>query len=261
MPLVNCFSTLGCPQLSLHQAIELAQAQALSMVEVRTVSGSNDLPAVLGQEFGSPEELTAYLADTSVAIPVAGSSHRLIGSAFDFQELQELARWADAAGARFLRVFDGDGDALDAGLLDVAQARYEQWETMRADQGIQVRLLIETHGVLCAHPALEAFCNRLPTIPILWDTHHTWAAGNDLAATYKTIGQRLAHVHVKDSIITNGKRRYVLPGEGDFPVGILLELLLDERTSAPAFSLEWEKHWHPELPSLELALAAATNWR
>lgn len=261
MSLVNCFSTLGCPQLSLHQAIELAQARALSMVEVRTVSGSNDLPSVLREEFGRPEELTAYLAGTSVAIPVVGSSHRLIGEAFDFHELQELARWADAAEARFLRVFDGDGNALDAGLLDVALERYNRWEAIRAEQGIQVRLLIETHGVLCTHSALEAFCNRLPTIPILWDAHHTWAAGNDLAATHRTIGQRLAHVHVKDSIITNGMRRYVLPGEGDFPVSILLELLSDERTSAPAISLEWEKHWHPEIPSLELALAAATSWR
>ena len=261
MSLVNCFSTLGCPQLSLHQAIELAQAQALSMVEVRTVSGSNDLPAVLGQEFAHPKELTAYLGDTGVTIPVVGSSHRLIGDAFDFQELRELARWAEAAGARFLRVFDGDGNALDAGLLDVAQARYNRWEAIRAEQGIQVRLLIETHGVLCTHSALEAFCNRLPTVPILWDAHHTWAAGNDLAATHGTIGHRLAHVHVKDSIITDGKRLYVLPGHGDFPVSILLELLLDERTSAPAISLEWEKHWHPELPSLELALATATSWR
>jgi sugar phosphate isomerase/epimerase len=260
MPLVNCFSTLGCPHLTLRQSVHLAQTHAVPMVEVRTVSGSNDLPATLGHEFGRPEDLADYLTDTNITIPAMGSSHRLIGDAFDFDELQELARWADAAGARFLRVFDGDSKKLDSKMLDTAEARFEKWDNIRATLGIKVQFLIETHGVLCSNAALEAFCDRFPTASILWDTHHTWAAGNALSATRKIIGPRLAHLHIKDSRMTGGKREYTLPGQGAFPMGELIDLLKHVPRESTAISLEWEKHWHPELPDLELALACAGTW-
>lgn len=260
MGLVNCFSTLGCPQLTLRQSAQLAQTRGIAMVEVRTVSSSNDLPATLGREFGRPEDLTAFLAGTNITIPAMGSSHRLIGDTFDFDELQDLAQWADAAGAHFLRVFDGDGETPDSNTLELAAARLEQWDAMRATHGIAVQLLIETHGVLCTNRALEAFCSRLPEAAILWDTHHTWAAGNPLVETRKIIGPRLAHLHVKDSLQHNGKRQYVLPGTGGFPMGELADLLANTPPASAAISLEWERHWHPELPELETALACAKEW-
>jgi sugar phosphate isomerase/epimerase len=260
MGLVNCFSTLGCPQLSLRAAAELAQTHAIPMVEVRTVSGSNDLPTTLGTEFGKPADLTAYLADAGISVPVVGSSHRLIGDTFDFGQLQHLAEWADAAGAHFVRIFDGDGDALDGDKLDVAQSRLQQWQGLRIAHGIKVQLLIETHGVLCANQTLETFCDRLPEAAILWDSHHTWAAGNALAETRQIIGPRLAHLHVKDSVMRDGKRHYVLPGSGAFPVGELVDLLARFPPASAAISLEWEKHWHPELPDLDSALACARSW-
>mgnify|MGYP003643393969 CR=1 FL=1 len=260
MVLVNCFSTLGCPQRTLRQSIELAQAHDIPMVEVRTLSGSNDLTQNLASEFGQPADLTACLGDADIKVPVMGSSHRLFDETFDFAPLQNLAQWADAAGVRFLRVFDGKGETLDSEMLDLAQARFEHWEALRAAQGIKAQLLIETHGVLCANQALEAFCNRLRDAPILWDTHHTWAAGNALAQTREIIGARLAHLHVKDSLLRAGKRQYVLPGTGSFPAADLARVLTEFPPVSAAVSLEWEKHWHPEIPDLESALTYAKPW-
>ena len=48
---------------------------------------------------------------------------------------------------------------------------------------------------------------------------------------------------------------YVLPGDGEFPVAPLMEQL--RKDYADVVSLEWEKFWHPYLPSLEDALATA----
>ena len=56
-----------------------------------------------------------------------------------------------------------------------------------------------------------------------------------------------------------GKRIYVLPGQGAFPIKELDDLLPDQKTQA-AISLEWEALWHPELPTLEAALDHAASW-
>ena len=48
---------------------------------------------------------------------------------------------------------------------------------------------------------------------------------------------------------------YVLPGEGEFPTGPIMELLGKEY--AGVVSLEWEKLWHPYLPPLDEALVTA----
>ena len=49
---------------------------------------------------------------------------------------------------------------------------------------------------------------------------------------------------------------YVLPGTGEMPTGEVLTLLRRDAFRG-AVSLEWEKMWHPYLPDLSAALAAA----
>ena len=260
MRVVTCFSTLGCPQLSLREAIALAAAHDLPMLEIRAVSGSTDLPRILAAEFGSPAQLSDHLARSPVAIAVVGSSHRLWGGQFDSDDLERLALWADAAGARYMRLFDGDAGGLDQNGLDEAAARLQIWRDIRTRKGFAVDLIVETHGALCADEALAQFCARFPDQPILWDTHHTWAGGNGLDHTLGIIGPRLAHIHVKDSTLANGQRRYVLPGHGDFPMDKLVALLADPALPCNAVSLEWELLWHPELPDLQTALGHAASW-
>ena len=69
----------------------------------------------------------------------------------------------------------------------------------------------------------------------------------------------MRHVHVKDSVddrsIPAG-HRYTLPGAGGFPWAELQEAWRRQPYEG-IVSLEWEKKWHPELPPLEDALAAA----
>ena len=74
----------------------------------------------------------------------------------------------------------------------------------------------------------------------------------------------MVHVHVKDSVGIPSARHpftYVLPGDGGFPIAPVLAALRADHF-AGAVSLEWEKQWHPYLPSLDEALttAAARGW-
>ena len=66
-------------------------------------------------------------------------------------------------------------------------------------------------------------------------------------------------MHVKDSMpVPSGKPpfTYVLPGAGEFPMEALRAALEADGFAGPV-SLEWEKFWHPDLPPLDTALAAA----
>ena len=68
-------------------------------------------------------------------------------------------------------------------------------------------------------------------------------------------------MHVKDSIPVPSARHpftYTLPGDGGFPIAPLLGALRADGFSG-AVSLEWERMWHPYLPSLDEALVVAAQ--
>ena len=52
-----------------------------------------------------------------------------------------------------------------------------------------------------------------------------------------------------------GKRRLCLPGEGDVPLGSILEALSSTGYDG-WLTFEWEKRWHPEIEEPEVAIPA-----
>lgn len=267
------FSTLGCPDLSLEEVLDLGGRFAMDAVELRSVAGTTDLPAHFAAQYGSPEALSEHLAarrrrprvgsaaDPSVV--ALGTSFRLIGAGpGDRDALLAQALWADGLGVPWLRVFDGGREA-DAGELAEAASALAWWREERRRRGWSVDLMVETHDSLLDAARLARAAERLPGLGILWDAHHTWRkGGEDPQITWAAIGDRVVHVHVKDSVAVPSARHpftYVLPGGGDFPMGPLADTL--RRASfRGVVSLEWERLWHPYLPPLEEALAAARTW-
>ena len=51
MPYRRSISTLGCPEYSLEQVLDLAQRHRLDAVEVRALANTIDVPAVLTGNF------------------------------------------------------------------------------------------------------------------------------------------------------------------------------------------------------------------
>lgn len=253
-----CFSTLGCSELSLHEAADLAERHGIASVELRTLSGTVDLIPALTAEFGTPSDFAAFLAERNLRVAALNTSIRLFGST-DLSAIEPFIDWAEAADIHYLRIFDG-GKQLGPDEMTRAAGLLDDWQVLRQSRGLNVELMIETHDALADYEQLLAFVERVPAARILWDTHHTWAKGSDLQSLWHRVAKNVVHLHVKDSTTdSDGKRHYVLPGHGDFPMADLISLLRSDERQIP-LSLEWERHWHPELPPLEDALKAARSW-
>lgn len=253
-----CFSTLGCSELSLHETADLAERHGITSVELRALSGTIDLIAALTAEFGTPARFATFLRERNLRVAALNTSMRLFGSD-SLSEIAPFIDWAEAANVANLRIFDG-GKKIGAEDLDRSATLLDNWQALRQIRGLNVDLMIETHDALSDFGQLLTFIEQVPAARILWDTHHTWAKGADLDTIWRRIKRNVVHLHVKDSIADgDGERRYVLPGQGEFPIAALLSILLPNERQIP-LSLEWERHWHPQLPPLADALKAARSW-
>lgn len=264
--MIRCFSTLGCPELSLDEVLALASRHQVAAVELRALGGTTELPKYLTQHYGTPEALAEKIRASPVKIAGLNAGLRLVdNTAADREALLEFAPWADALGAR-LRVFDG-GRTGDDGELARAIETVRWWQETRRARGWKCDLMVETHDSLFTSAALQRFLAAVPGTAILWDSHHTWKkGGEDPLATWRALRDvpgGVVHIHIKDSISVPSARHpftYVLPGAGEFPLRELLgELRAGDSSmgfSGPV-SLEWEKMWHPYLPPIGEALVAA----
>lgn len=260
MPFSRCLSSLGCPEFSLEEMLALAARHGIPAVELRALGGTVELPAYFAQHYGTPAKLAERLRGAPVRIVGLNASLHLVGAtAAERDQLMALAPWADAVGARWLRVFDGGKTASGAELAEAA-GTLAWWQRLRAERGWQADLAVETHDSLWTAEAIARFLAAAPGAHILWDAHHTWRkGGEDPVVTWRAIRASVGHIHVKDSIDRPSARHpftYVLPGDGGFPIGPLRAALRAD-DYAGLVSLEWEKMWHPYLPPLEEALRVA----
>lgn len=261
----RCFSTLGCAELELDEVLELAKRHQVDAVELRALGGTIDLPVYFGDRWGTPEVLAAHLKEQGVPVAALDTSLKLHGSTEADWEAATTAflPWAEGIGGVNLRVFDG-GKPLDESSIAIQADRINWWQELRARKGWTSDIMIETHDSLFTAETNLALIAKAPAARILWDSHHTWKRGaEDPVKTWRAIKSHIVHVHVKDSISMPSARHpftYVLPGEGEFPAAALMEIL---HTESPVMvSMEWEKLWHPYLPTLDdaLAQAAAKAW-
>jgi len=255
------FSTLGCPELGLEEVLALAASHGLSGVEIRALGGTIDLPAHFESVYGSPTLLAERICLQHVRVLSLDTSLKLAGCAdADREEFLKFLPWAEALDAPRLRVFDGGHDAGPATHREMADT-VAWWRAQRADKGWRPDIMVETHDALFSGDAINRFLSIAPDTGILWDTHNTWrASGEDPLVTWRAIRPHVVHMHVKDSVsIPSGKHAYSyrLPGEGEFPMAPLREVI--RREFVGPVSLEWERLWHPELAPLEEALEAATR--
>jgi sugar phosphate isomerase/epimerase len=259
---VRAFSTLGCPALGLGDACAAARAHGIPMIELRALGGSLDLPSYFAGRGDSPASISEAAA--GVRIVALGTSLRLAdGTAEDRRKFLEYVPWAEAIGVPRLRVFDG-GAISDRSSADRAAEAAAWWRDLRAERGWRTDIMVETHESLLRAAEIRRFSDASPGTGILWDSHHTWRkGGEDPSQTWSAIGPHVVHIHVKDSVSGSAPglpARYVLPGTGEFPMAALRSALAGNYGGP--LSLEWERHWHPELAPIEEALrsAAAASW-
>lgn len=250
---------MGCPELALDAVAALAQRHALDGIELRALAGMIDLPAHFAAAYGSPEALAARRP----AVPVTAfcTSLKAVGATTaDRAAFLALIPWVEALGVPWLRVFDS-GKTGDASELAEAADTVRWWRELRAKHDWKTDIMIETHDTLLTGAAVQRFLAVAPGTAIRWDSHHTWKkGGEDPVTTWRAIRDAVVSIDVKDSISRPSDRHpytYVLPGDGEFPMAPLREVLRAEYGGP--LSLEWEKLWHAYLPPLDDALAAAAS--
>jgi sugar phosphate isomerase/epimerase len=255
------FSTLGCPKYDIDQVIALARSNHFSGVEIRLIRGEVDLPKL--EEFSPAKigETRRRFQDSGIQVVCIGTSVRMT-SLDEGERRRQLessrahCAIAEGLGAPYLRVFGGpipkdqDRDAtlnaIVAGLTRVAD------ETGRRG----VTSLLETHDEFSTSDSiLDLFARGTSgNLGILWDTLHTYRHGESGAHTWARLGQRIEHVHVKDSSESSAKGfNLVLTGQGTVPIPSFLEVLKGANYTGYV-NFEWEKAWHPEIEEPEVAI-------
>ncbi|WP_205611463.1 TIM barrel protein [Burkholderia sp. Nafp2/4-1b] len=245
--------------------MDIAQRHAIPCLELRTLGGTVDLPDYLASQYGCPEMFAGTLLGAPARIVSLGTSLQLVGNTAESRNaFLRYVPWAEACGASTLRAFDGGRSGSDQE-IEQALSTWMWWRSLRADRGWNVDIAVETHDAFAIEDNLRHLSEALPDCRLIWDTHHTWRKGGcDPIRTWRLIGDRVQHIHVKDSRTDANALSgysYVLPGDGEFPMSALLAALRDDDYRG-AISLEWERHWYPDLPPLEYALTAARqrNW-
>ena len=256
-----CISTLGCPKLTIDEAIALAANYGIHSLELRTLGGSLDLHGYFAKHVESDTEKFLELAasgkiaaiDTSFGI--ASNTHE------DRNELLKYAMLADSLGASRLRVFGGFpfAEEFDEKRLAKAVETLEWWAARKKRHGFKCDILLEIHdGFSSSERCLKLLKASPINLKLIWDVEHShFAAGEPLESTWKNIGRSITHIHIRDVRRTkDGKVEMTLPGEGEMPAPALFDLLGNVSYKG-MISLEWEKYWHPELPELSEVLSAA----
>ena len=256
-----CFSTLGCPELSLAEACALATDFHIPALELRSLGGTVDLPKLFAEGGWTAQRVCHLASQTGVRLVVAGSSFKL-ASSVDAERVPFLdyCAWADSLGIPFVRAFGGGtwGQALAEPDFAAAVWNVEWWRAEKRARGWRIEMLMETHDAFSASaPCLELNRRLDQPIRLIWDSHHTWRLGGESPAdSWQQLGHWVCHVHVKDSVDRPSARHpftYDLPGAGQMPLGKVLTVLRENKF-AGCVSLEWEKLWHPYLPPLREAL-------
>jgi len=256
-----CFSTLGCPELDLTGACDLAVQFDLRRIEIRALEQRIDMPTYFAEKWETADRIQAELDERNLSIASLDTSLKLIGGKpEDRDEFLKFVPWAEALGVPYLRVFDGGTDEgpLRPEERDEAVQTIEWWRGKRIDGGWNVDIMIETHNAITSAAAVNEVQENLTTpVEILWDSHHTWKLkGEDPAVTFDAIGSHVPHIHVKDSVPNPEKRNgteYLMPGDGNMPLETLLVKLAEEEYEGTV-SLEWERMWHPYMDPLADAL-------
>lgn len=250
------FSTLACPTWTLRQIIEAAAANGYGGVDFRGLGDEIDITNL--PVFTTEIDATiCFFREFGLEMPCLNTSVTLVSpSPQRWQEmLDECHRYAllaEKTGSRMLRIFGG---AVPTGMtrdeaLTVARRHLRQVIKICRSSGCQP--IVETHDAwTCVTELMELLRESTPgEVGVLWDTEHTFRAGEAPQDTAMSLARFIVHVHVKDSILVDGRNHPCLMGEGDIPIAEFLQSLRSIGYTGYCV-LETEKRWHSSAPEPE----------
>ncbi len=246
------FSTLGCPDFSWTDIYTMAKDFGFHGIEVRGMG--RDIFSGQSSPF-LPENLAEtrqHLKRLKLEISCFSS-----GCALRYREkheesiaeLKEYIALAAAMGTPYVRVL-GDLSAEPTTDFDDNNVIEPMKILAPIAEEAGVTLLIETNGVYSDTARLADVLAAIGSdnVAALWDWNHPYRfKGEYPETTIRNLGAFIKHVHIKDSVMVDGKIEYRLVGEGDLPPMADYMKALRSLNYEGYISLEWMKHYAPHL--------------
>ena len=250
------FSTVACMDLDYNSIIKACKAHNISGVEVRLDNGGN----VFGiTDKTDLKHMKSEFDRNGLVITDLGSSACF--AFFDETAIDTAKRAIDTAneiGCMAVRVFLGyfaakvnpdkpepDYDGIVKALVTVCDYAKEK----------NTEVWVETHNEFALGKVLRPLLAEVDrgNLKIIWDIIHTIEDGESIEETWSEIGEKIAHIHIKDGVNRHDPKwhdfKYTCLGEGELPLYDLLDML--KRVNYDGYlSFEWEIAWREELKKL-----------
>lgn len=258
------FSTLGCPGWSWEDMVATAKDLGFDGIEIRGVGNELFVPKAKPFLEENIEKTKARMSELNLGIPCLTSSCYLFdkkNAEIYIDEAKQYIDLAEKIGSPYVRVL-GDSSPEPKEEIDDNFVAQNLSKLGSYAEGKSVEVLIETNGVYANSEKLLNLIMMVekPSIGVLWDIHHPFRFMNEpVKDTYNRLKKYIKHIHIKDSVIEDGKVKYKMMGYGDVPVKEALLLLKDVGYNGYV-SLEWVKRWCLELEDPGIVFSHFVNY-
>lgn len=241
------FSTLACPDFSWQDIYSMAKDFNFDGIEIRGLGDNiystkaapftdEELPNTLDKL----KELDIEISCLSSGEPV----NNLETKDKAIAEITDYVGLASKLSTKYVRVL---GDKLPApeGEVDDDVVIGIMKELVPVAEKNDVVLLLETNGVYSDTSRLKKVLDSINSqhVQALWDVHHPYRfQGESPETTVSNLGDYIKYVHVKDSVMEDGKVEYKMMGTGDLPLKEVFEELHSIDYDG-YISLEWVYRW------------------
>jgi sugar phosphate isomerase/epimerase len=260
------FSTLACPGWTWRHAIERATALGYDGIEWRLVDGH-----MVDAHFpiGLARDIATTTSAAGLGVPALDSSIQLTAAPGTDRErvladTRMLLRLAAAFGAEHLRVFAGTYPET------VSEETAREWtrDALVAlaphARNAGVRIALELHDCGWDRAGIRGVTSSaflagvltgldMPEAGLQWDLGNPFLEGEPAGQTWEHVRPFLTYLQLKDMARADDGWRYVPIGDGELPVGDIVEWVTASGFDGWA-SFEWEKWWHPELADADVVL-------
>lgn len=258
------FSTLGCPDFDWPDIYAMAKDLGFDGIEIRGLG--KEIFAVQAQPFTEQQlpETIKKLNELKLEIPCLSSGCCLKFSENADKNHDEIVQYITLAAklkTPFIRIL-ADQEPQPAGVVDdeAVMTALKRLIPLAEEKG--VTLLVETNGVYTDTKRLSNLLNSLESdaVGALWDVHHPYRyAGESAGKTVQNLGAYIQYVHIKDSVMENGKVSYRMMGEGDLPIDDFMRALRSINYEGYV-SLEWVKRWAADLDDAGVVFPNFANY-
>ena len=259
-----CFSTLGCPEWSFSDIIATACDMGYDGIEIRGVGNVIDGTRIPEFSPANAQKTKALLAKKGLTVACLTSACYMNDQNHIDDVLYLAKAYVDTAhdmDIKNIRVL-GDFGPEQSGELNTVEIAKRVKDVAQYAKAKDVNVLVETNGFFADSKRMTELLNAADeeNIGVLWDIHHPYRYfGESPEQTVGMLGDLIRHVHIKDSVIENGKLRYTMVGYGDLPVRECIEQL--NATGFDGFySLEWLKRWDLSLEEPGIAFAGYADY-